>query len=141
MAQEICFRIIFFQQQVRMYAEYDPISLFERNSCFRVNIQIFSKNWCFSMLQMNFKMSIFGYRSRFLTKFSTLLGFSQSENRLRAFSNHEKISLTLIQGKFELFQGYKKLDFFEKVWILTRKHEFRSKRPIGSYSAYTLTHY
>ena len=31
--------------------------------------------------------------------------------------------------------------FFENVWILTRKHEFRSKRPIGSYSAYTLTHY
>ena len=27
-----------------MYAEYDPIGLFERNSCFRVNIQTFSNN-------------------------------------------------------------------------------------------------
>ena len=64
-----------------MYAEYDPIGLFEKNSCFRVNIQTFSKNWCFSMLQMNFKMSIFGYRSRFLTKFSTLLGFFYAMNK------------------------------------------------------------
>ena len=59
-----------------VYAEYDPIGLFKRNSCFRVNIQTFSKNQCLSMLQMNFKMSIFGCRSRFLMKFSTLLGFS-----------------------------------------------------------------
>ena len=87
-------------------------------------------------------MSIFGCRGRFLMKFSTLLGFSQSENQLRTFSSHEKIFLTLIQGIqiFEPFQGYKKPRSFE-VWILTRKHEFRSKRPIGSYSAYTLTHY
>jgi len=27
-----------------VYAEYDPIGLFERNSCFRVNIQTFLKN-------------------------------------------------------------------------------------------------
>ncbi len=26
-----------------MHAEYDPISLFERNSCFRVNIRTFQK--------------------------------------------------------------------------------------------------
>jgi hypothetical protein len=32
---------------LRSNAEYDPIGLFERNSCFRVNIQIFSKNWGF----------------------------------------------------------------------------------------------
>ena len=37
----------------------------------------FFKNWCFSMLQINFNMTIFGYRSRFLTKFSTLLRFSR----------------------------------------------------------------
>jgi hypothetical protein len=58
-----------------MHAEYDPISFFERNSCFRANIQAFSKTKDFSMVQINFKMSIFGYRSRFLTKFS-VLGFS-----------------------------------------------------------------
>jgi hypothetical protein len=32
---------------VRMYAEYDPISLFERNLYFRVNIETFQKTWGF----------------------------------------------------------------------------------------------
>ena len=30
-----------------MYAEYDPIGLFENGPCFRVNIQTFSKNRVF----------------------------------------------------------------------------------------------
>jgi hypothetical protein len=33
----------FFQYETRMYAEYDPISLFDHISCFRVNIQTFQK--------------------------------------------------------------------------------------------------
>ena len=49
---------------------------FWANSCFRVNIQI-SKNQGFTMLQLNFKMLISGYISWFLTKFSTVLGFSR----------------------------------------------------------------
>jgi hypothetical protein len=44
-----------------MYAEYGRIGLFENKLCFRVNIQTFSKNWDFSMLQLNFKMLIFDY--------------------------------------------------------------------------------
>ena len=57
----LVFDEIFFQQWIRVYAEYDPIGLFERNSCFRVNIQTFSNNCCFSILQMNFKMSIYEF--------------------------------------------------------------------------------
>src|SRR6185312_17475562 len=57
-----------------MYDEYDPISLFERNSCFRVNTQTFKKIWL-SKMYPYFKLLVFGYISRFLTKFSTLLGF------------------------------------------------------------------
>ena len=33
-----------FQHTTRVYAEYDPISHFDRNACFRVNIQNFQKN-------------------------------------------------------------------------------------------------
>jgi hypothetical protein len=35
------FRWTFFQYCAKMHSEYDRISLFERNSCFRVNIQTF----------------------------------------------------------------------------------------------------
>ena len=47
-----------------MYAEYDPISLFERNSCFRVNTQTFFKNLALKDVSY-FKLLIFGYKSIF----------------------------------------------------------------------------
>ena len=59
----------FFSSGVRVYAEYDPIDLFENKSCLRVNTQTFSKNY-------GYNVDVFGYRSRVLTKFSILQGFS-----------------------------------------------------------------
>ena len=44
MAPEIRFNKNIFQHTTRVYAEYDPISHFDRNACFRVNIQNFQKN-------------------------------------------------------------------------------------------------
>ena len=35
----------FFQHTTRVYAEYDPISHFDHNACFRVNMQNFKKKF------------------------------------------------------------------------------------------------
>ena len=66
-----------------MYDEYDPISLFKCNSCFRVNTQTFwepTLKLGLSKMYPYFKLLIFGYISRFLTKFLTLLGFFYALN-------------------------------------------------------------
>ena len=42
--QKSVFNKNIFQHTTRVYAEYDPISHFDRNACFRVNIQNFQKN-------------------------------------------------------------------------------------------------
>ena len=51
-----------------------------------------------------------------------------------------KISSKIDFDILKFICNIEKLDFFEKVCILARKHEFCSKRPIGSYSAYTPIH-
>ena len=50
-----------------MYAEYDSIGLFKQNSCFRVNIQTFSKIGVLKMYP-RFKMLIFRYKTRFFNE-------------------------------------------------------------------------
>ena len=44
-----------------MYAEYDPIGLFERNKCFRVNIQTFQKIEVFYTPKMAQKSKFLGF--------------------------------------------------------------------------------
>ena len=63
-----------FQYYAKMYAEYDPISLFKHNSCFHVNIQTCQKG-LFSKMKPFFKILYFIYKIRFLIKFLTLIVF------------------------------------------------------------------
>ena len=98
-----------------MYDEYDPISLFECNSCFRVNTQTFwEPTLKIGLLKMYpyFKLLIFGYISRFLTKFSILLRFFWALNMnpplffvldLRNMVKKWFTKRYLIQGKTPVF--------------------------------------
>ena len=64
---------------VRVYAEYNPIDLFERNSCFRVNIQTFKKNRVFYTPKMAQK---FVFPESELEKFFIIRKCAQSIHRL-----------------------------------------------------------
>ena len=66
--------------------------------------------------------------------------WSKSKNSLGlVFSIPENQKLADLENflKIRIFlpQGGPKAQFLEKVWILTRKRELRSKKLIGSYSA------
>jgi hypothetical protein len=63
-----------------MYADYDPISLFERNSCFRVNIQTFSKNLGFQCNKLILKCRYLTIKSTFDVIFDCIRVFLVEES-------------------------------------------------------------
>src|SRR3569623_1138026 len=81
-----------------MYAEYDPIGLFERNSCFRVNIQTYQKNRVFYTPKMAQK---FVYPESGLEKFFY-------DSKMRAIDS--PTTKTLVGWKIS-----SKIDFYNQI--------------------------
>jgi hypothetical protein len=87
------FSLKFFQYYAKMHAEYASISLFECKSYFRFNIQTFSKNRGFSIVQINFKMSISSSK-----KFVYYNENMYTRPNTRIFKKFSKLAEILCQG-------------------------------------------
>jgi hypothetical protein len=78
--------------------KYDPIGLFEKSLVFVLISRLFKKVG-FLMLQLNFKLLIFGYRNRCLTKFFNRSKVFLDGELIARIALHENAYMTLIQEK------------------------------------------